>query len=338
LIAIADIGWTRLAAPGQHGRVTPTRMPLRTASIVTFFYALGYPIGNMAVHALSPMAVLTVRFGLAAAILGTWTQFARAGWPTGRKLGHVAVAGLLMQAVQFCALYYAIQHGAPAVLCAVLIAMNPVATGVLAAAFLRDRLTPGRVVALVLGVAAVLAACASRLLSERGFDPVVLLLMIALAGIAAGGVYQQRFCADVDFRASTAVQNAVAFVPALALAFVTPFEVHDVTKAVLAVTGVVLLNAVLGVSLYVRAINLHGASAVAMLFCVIPAVAGVMSWLMLGEHIDVGVGVGLVLGALACWLNAKSGRALRQKRQDDPADDGGRQHRVDAVHDPAVAG
>jgi drug/metabolite transporter (DMT)-like permease len=321
-------------------------MPLRTASTVTFFYALGYPIGNMAVHALSPMAVLAIRFGLAAAILGTWTQVASAGrsgatrgslWPTGRKLGHVAVAGLLMQAVQFCALYYAIQHGAPAVLCAVLIAMNPVATGVLAAAFLRDRLTPGRVVALILGVAAVLAACASRLITERGIDPVVLLLMIALVGIAAGGVYQQRFCADVDFRAATAVQNAVAFVPALALAFVTPFEVHDVVKAVLAVAGVVLLNATLGVSLYVRAINLHGASAVAMLFCVIPAVAGVMSWLMLGEHIDIGVGVGLVLGALACWLNARSGRRSGEKRQDDPADDGGRQHRVDAVHDPAVA-
>lgn len=325
-------------------------MPLRTAATVTFFYALGYPIGNMAVHAMSPMAVLAFRFGLAAVILGTWAQVSKAGssgrsgatreslWPTGRKLVHVAIAGLLMQAVQFCALYFAIQHGAPAVLCAVVIAMNPVATGVLAAAFLRDRLTPGRVVALVLGVAAVLAACASRLLTEGGLDPAVLLLLIALVGLAAGGVYQQRFCADVDFRASTAVQNAVAFVPALALALMTPFEVHDVTKAVFAVAGVVLLNATLGVSLYVRAINLHGASAVAMLFCVIPAVAGVLSWLMLGEHIDIGVGVGLVLGALACWLNARSGRSRSgQKRQNNPASDRGREHRVDAIHDPAVA-
>ena len=313
-------------------------MPLRTASTVTFFYALGYPIGNMAVHAMSPMAVLAFRFGLAGAILGVWAALSKAGWPTGRKLAHVAVAGLLMQAVQFCALYYAIQHGAPAVLCAVVIAMNPVATGVLAAAFLRDRLTPGRVVALVLGVAAVLAACASRLVAEGGVDAAVLLLLIALVGIAAGGVYQQRFCADVDFRASTAVQNAVAFVPALVLALTTPFVVHDATKAVFAVAGVVLLNATLGVSLYVRAINLHGASAVAMLFCLIPAVAGVLSWLMLGEHVDIGVAAGLVLGALACWLNARSGRKRSgENGQDDPARHRGRQHRVDAVHDAAVA-
>jgi drug/metabolite transporter (DMT)-like permease len=320
--------------------MTPARMPARTAAAVTFFYAMGYPVGNMAVHALSPMAVLAVRFGLAAAILGSWATVARAGLPGVRKLGHVAVVGLLMQAVQFLALYVAIDHGAPAVLCAVVIAMNPVATAMLAAAFLRDRLTPGRIVALVLGVAAVLSACASRLVGEGGVDPVVGLLLVALLGLAAGGVYQQRFCADVDFRTSTAVQNAVAFVPAVALAATTPFEVHDPAKAAVAVAGVVLLNATIGVSLYVRAINLHGASAVSMLFCVIPAVAGVLSWFMLGERPDVGIAVGLVLGAAACWLNARSGRraASGQQREDDPGRHRGRQDGVDAVHQPAVPG
>lgn len=323
------------------GAMATIAMPARTATTVTFFYALGYPIGNLAVHALSPMAVLAVRFGLAGVVLGTWAGLARVGFPGGRKLFHVAVAGLLMQAVQFCALYIAIQQGAPAVLCAVVIAMNPVATALLAAMFLRDRLTPRRVVALALGVAAVLTACATRLLASGGIDPAVGLLLVALLGLAAGGVYQQRFCSDVDFRVSTSVQNTVAFVPALALALTTPVQVHDVTKAVLAVAGVVLLNAILGVSLYVRAINLHGASSVAMLFCVIPAVAGVLSWFMLGERVNIGIAAGLVLGAIACWLNAsaaRSDRGLRQQRQHDPTDDGRRQHRIDAVHDPAVAG
>lgn len=319
--------------------VTPTRMPLRTAATVTFFYALGYPIGNMAVNAMTPMAVLTFRFGIAAILIGGWACIARVAWPTGRKLGHVAITGLLMQTVQFCAMYLAIEHGAPAVLCAVVVAMNPVATALLAATFLRDRLNARRILALALGVAAVLAACASRLIAEKGVDPAVLLLLVALIGLAAGGVYQQRFCADVDFRASTTIQNAVAFLPALLLALTTHFAVHDVTKAALALAGVVLLNAMLGVSLYVRAINLHGAAAVSMLFCVIPAVAGVLSWLMLGQGVDVGTGIGLVLGALACWLNASgSKRALGKKRQDDPRGDGRGQDRVEPVHQPSVTG
>ena len=112
---------------------------------------------------------------------------------------------------------------------------------------------------------------------------------------------------------------------------------HDAHKAAFAVAGVVLLNAVLGVSLYVRAINLHGASAVSMLFCVIPAVAGVMSYFMLGERVDLGIGVGLVLGALACWLNARSAaKKSGEKRQDDPGRDGRREDAVEAVHQPAV--
>jgi drug/metabolite transporter (DMT)-like permease len=308
------------------------RMPLRTASTVTFLYALGYPIGAMAVISMTPMAVLVLRFGLAAVVLGAWTQLARVGWPTGRRLGHVMVTGLLMHAVQFCCLYYAVDLGAPAVLGAVVIAMNPVATAILGARFLGDRLGWWRILALVLGVVAVLSACASRLIATRGVDPVLMLLVIALLGLAVGGVYQQRFCADVDFRATSAVQNAVALVPAAALAAVTPFAVHDGVRATVAVGAVVLLNATLAVSLYVRSINLHGATAVSMLFCVIPAVAGVLSWVMLRQRLDIGIGVGLLLGALACSLNA---RASGRQREDGVGPDNAAQQPVEAIRQAA---
>src|ERR1700761_4275717 len=92
------------------------QMSLRTASNLTFFYALGYPIGALAVSAMSPMAVLVFRFGLAGAILSTWALVSGVTWPTGRTFAHVLVAGLLTQALQFVCLYLALLHGAPAVL------------------------------------------------------------------------------------------------------------------------------------------------------------------------------------------------------------------------------
>lgn len=287
------------------GNMHLPRMPLSTASAVTFFYAIGYPVGALAVAAMTPMAVLVLRFGLAAIVLAAWALLARSAWPRGAQFGHVLVAGLLIQAVQFCCLYEALLLGASAVLCAVVIAMNPVTTAILGAMFLRERLGSLRIAALVLGVVAVFAACARRLLSTHGVDPVLLLLVAGLLGLSAGGVYQQRFCAGVDFRTMSAVQNAVALLPAAALALLTPFAVHDTTNAVIAVGGMVLLNATLAVSLYLRAISLHGAAAVAMLFAVIPAAAAVLAWLMLGQRPDVGVAIGLLLGGLACWLNSK---------------------------------
>ncbi len=282
------------------------RMPLSTASAVTFLYAIGYPIGALAVAAMTPMAALVLRFGLAASILAVWTVAAKAPWPRGARLGHVLVAGLLVQGVQFCSLYEAVELGAPAVLCAVVIAMNPVTTAILTTVFLRERMGLQRLAALALGVAAVLAACARRLMNTHGVDPVFVLLVVGLLGLSAGGVYQQRFCAGVDFRAVSAVQNAVGLLPAAALAACTPFTVHDAGKAAIAISAVVLLNATLAVSLYVRAINAHGAAAVAMLFAVIPAVAAVLSWVMLGQRPDVGVAVGLLVGGLACWLNSRA--------------------------------
>ena len=292
------------------------RMPLSTASAVTFLYALGYPIGALAVAAMTPMAALVLRFSLAASILAIWTVLVKAPWPRGAQFGHVVVAGLLIQAVQFCSLYEALQLGSPAVLGAMAIAMNPVTTAILGAVFLREPLGPRRLAALTLGVVAVLAACARRLMSAHGVDPVILLLVLALLGLSAGGVYQQRFCAGVDFRAMSAMQNAVALIPAAALAILTPFSVHDGAKAAIAVGGMVLLNATLAVSLYLRAINTHGAAAVAMLFAVIPAVAAVLSWLMLGQRPDAGVAVGLVAGGFACWLNTRASGRRRAAQGD----------------------
>ena len=292
------------------------RMPLSTASAVTFLYALGYPIGALAAAAMTPMAALVLRFSLAASILAIWTVLVKAPWPRGAQFGHVVVAGLLIQAVQFCSLYEALQLGSPAVLGAMAIAMNPVTTAILGAVFLREPLGPRRLAALTLGVVAVLAACAGRLMSAHGVDPVILLLVLALLGLSAGGVYQQRFCAGVDFRAMSAMQNAVALIPAAALAILTPFSVHDGAKAAIAVGGMVLLNATLAVSLYLRAINTHGAAAVAMLFAVIPAVAAVLSWLMLGQRPDAGVAVGLVAGGFACWLNTRASGRRRAAQGD----------------------
>jgi drug/metabolite transporter (DMT)-like permease len=326
---LAEIDWTSVTAVTTMARVTP--MSLRFASALTFLYALGYPIGALAVSMMPPMVVLVFRFGLAAMILGVWAVAARVTWPTGMTFVHVLISGLLAQGVLFVGLYLALEHGAPAVLGAVVVSMNPVATALLAAMFLGERLTARRVIALAIGIAAVLAACAGRLVAVGGVDPAMWLLVAALVGIAAGGVYQQRFCSGVDFRVTATLQNAVCVGPVIVLAALSPLAIHNLWHAAGAIAAVVLLNATLCMTMYVRAINVYGAAAVSMLFCVIPAVAGLLAWAMLGQRPNIGIGVGLVLGALACWLNASG-----QKREHDPADDGRGQHRVDAIHHATV--
>ena len=276
-------------------------MPFRSASVLTFLYALGYPIGALAVSALSPMAVLIFRFGLAAAILGSCALLARVSWPTGWRWCTSRSAACWRRAVQFVALYLALEHGAPAVLGAVVVAMNPCVTALLAAMFLGESLTvvAGRWPWCSASVA-VLAACASRLMADGGVDAVdagcwwsrlvghrrgrrlsaAVLRRRRLPRDGGGAERRVRWCPSRCWRRSSPLHRA------------RPVEGRRRGGRRRAAERDV------GHDDYVRAINLHGAATVSMLFCVIPAVAGLLAWMMLGQRPDVGIAVGL---AAARW-------------------------------------
>ena len=109
----------------SHGPVTP--MPLRTASTLTFFYALGYPIGALAVSAMSPMAVLVFRFGLGrdpSPRLGVARTCDMAHWWRPGACPDQRIADARGCSSSACT--WRLVHGAPAVLGAVVISMNPV--------------------------------------------------------------------------------------------------------------------------------------------------------------------------------------------------------------------
>ena len=229
-------------------------------------------------------------------------------WPKGRTLIHVLISGLLAQGLLFTCLYVALLHGAPAVLGAVIISMNPVVTAVLAAMFLGEGLTLDAG-----GCARARSACGAGRMRGPADDG----RRTRRGGAAAVGVALQRrrrrcLPAEVLPRGGLPRDRRTAERrvrrPVVVLAALMPLTVTNPWKAAGAVAAVVLLNATLCMTMYVRAVNDYGAAAVAMLFAVIPAVAGLLSWLMLGQRPDIGIAVGLVVGAVACWLNARSRR------------------------------
>ena len=63
----------------------------------------------------------------------------RAPWPRGRQLGHVIVAGLLLQAAQFGGFYWAFSLGLPAALVALIQGLTPVLTATAAWLLLGER-------------------------------------------------------------------------------------------------------------------------------------------------------------------------------------------------------
>ncbi|MDF8262985.1 DMT family transporter [Luteipulveratus flavus] len=280
----------------------------RLAVTVAFLYSLGYPIGALGVEAMAPGPLLVGRFvlsGLALAVIAVVTGARR---PRGVQLRDAVVVGLLTQAVQFIGCYEAMRLGVSPVLVALVIAMNPLATAVLAAALLGERISRRRAVALVLAVVAVVVAFAGRV-ADVGIDAAVLAPVVALVGLSLGGVLQQRRLAGVDAVPVSAI-GVTASVPfAVLFSLFGPVEVYDARQAVLSLLAMVVFSSVLGMTLYLQAVRRAGAAQVSMLFAVIPSGAALLTWALMGTRPDLGVVVGLAIGAVACVLGRERGRS-----------------------------
>ncbi|HWC23218.1 MAG TPA: DMT family transporter [Flexivirga sp.] len=294
------------------------KLPVRLSLVVVLLYALGYPIGALAVQAMSPGLVLILRFVVSAPILLLLAARRGVPWPRGAQLGHVVVVGVLIQAVQFIGCYEALSLGMSPVLVALIISMNPVVTAALAMPMLGERLSRRRVLALVLAVVAVLVAFAGRLGSAGSLGIGVVGVLIAVLGLSLGGVYQQRFVRGVDPIMGTGIGILASVPAAIVFAMTQPLQVDRPAQAVWSMVAMIVFSSLLGMSFYLAALRRGGAGQVAMLFAVIPSVSAVLSWVLLGDRPDAGVLGGLVLGAAACLLGRAPvrapdvGRAMRQ--------------------------
>ncbi|WP_051198367.1 DMT family transporter [Gordonia shandongensis] len=285
------------------------RLPFPLGASTAFFYALGYPVGALAVQAATPGTVLVSRFLVSAVLLAAIVGVRGLAWPRGRQAWHAVVVGFLSQGVQFVGCYQAMYAGVSPVLVALVIAMNPVVTAFASTVVLREPLTARRVVAVLLALVAVGAAFAGRVMEVGHVDVAVGWVVVAVLGLALGGVYQQRYLRDGHPIAVNTIGVTVALVPSAVFFALTPQHVADAPTAVATIAVLVIANSVIAATLYLAAIARAGAAAVSLLFGVIPSIAAVLTWVLMGERPDVGVVIGLVVGAAACRVGVDRRRA-----------------------------
>jgi drug/metabolite transporter (DMT)-like permease len=288
------------------------RLSIPLGASTAFFYALGYPIGAVAVRAATPGTVLVARFLASVVILAAIVMVRRLEWPRGVQAWHAVVVGFLSQGLQFVGCYQAMYAGVSPVLVALVIAMNPVITAAAAAIMLREPLSRRRVLATALALVAVCVAFAGRVVDVGHVDAAVGWVVVAVIGLAVGGVYQQRYLTQGHPIAVNTIGVGVALVPASVFAAVTPQHVFDVHEAVWSIAVLVIANSVIAASLYLAAIKQAGAAAVSLLFGVIPSIAALLTWATLGERPDIGVVIGLVVGAIACFVGNERPRAVEE--------------------------
>lgn len=277
-----------------------SKAPALMPPLFVVMWSSAFIAGVIGVESAPPLLLTFARFALAGLLLGGFALAVRAPWPRGRRLAHVMVSGVLVQAVQFGAFYSAIGLHVPAAVVALVQGLNPVVIALVAGRLLGERVSPRQWVGFGLGAAGVGLAVADRLsFSLAG----VAFCVVGLLGLSLGTVYQKRFAADMDVRTGTATQFLVGapLVGLASLMFETP-RVTDWGAFSGAVGWLVLVNSIGAFLLLNTMLKNAAASRVSTVFFLTPSVTAVMAWLLVGQSLHPLAVAGLLVGGAGVLL------------------------------------
>jgi len=197
--------------------------------------------------------------------------------------------------------FVAIADGVPAGTSAMIVGLQPVVTVAIARFWLGERVVPRQWLGLALGFAGV-ALVVRHKLGYSGDLSGLWPLLVALAGISVGTLYQKRHAGHVDLRTGAAVQYAVCALAFAPLALLEPAAIRWTGSFVFALSWSVLVLSVGAISLLWVLLR-HGAAAnVAALFYLVPPVTALMAWLLFGETLDAYALSGMALIAVGVAL------------------------------------
>jgi drug/metabolite transporter (DMT)-like permease len=265
-------------------------------------WSTGFVAAKFGLPFAPPLTFLLLRFACVLVVLIPIVVVMRAPWPVGR-IGHIAVAGILVHAGYLGGVWCAIKLGMPAGLSALIVGMQPILTA-FAAPLIGESVRGKQWFGLALGLCGVGLVVANKIsLAGLSIDS-ILLCVLALASITVGTLYQKRFCAHFDLRTGTAIQfiaSAVVLLPfAIIFEDLTPTfaAVHWTPSFIGALMWSVLALSIGAIFLLFSLIRQSAATSVTSLLYLTPPTTAVMAWLVFGEQFSwIGV-VGMVVAVI----------------------------------------
>jgi len=269
------------------------------ALLAWYFVAVwgaGYVATKIGLQYAPPFTFLTLRFAFGLLCLLPVVLLWKTRWPrTAPELGHLAVAGLLMHAVQLGGSHYAQYLGMSAGVAALIIACQPLVTAVVVSGWMDEKLAPRQWAGVVIGLAGVALVVWHKMDIREVTLGSLIGTLFGLAGVSAATLYQRRFSPKADLKAAAVVQFAASLVVLAPLALaVEGFQVSGSWQLWLAIVFLVIFASILGVSV-LNYLMRHGeATRVASMMYLPPVFAVVLEAAMFGV-----VPSGLALAGIA---------------------------------------
>jgi drug/metabolite transporter (DMT)-like permease len=290
--------------------VTETDSPAHAAFwrvapfIFLIFWSGGYTFAKLGLAHIEPMTMLTLRYGLAAVALTPFLLRSGTRWPTSAAhWGAIALTGFLIQCVYFGLAYLAMKRGMNAGTTAIIMSLQPVLVAALSPLVTGKRggryLWPG----LILGFLGVLLVIVSG--TSLGPSPrvAVLLALSALAGITLATLFEKWHGRKTDPVVGGIVQYVIGFAVLLPVAALTESMVIDwQPELVIALAYLVIANSIISIGLYIALLQRGDATRISSLLYLVPPLAMLIAWAVLGERVTSLALVGFALSAAGVYI------------------------------------
>ncbi|MCO5131231.1 MAG: DMT family transporter [Xanthobacteraceae bacterium] len=284
----------------------PAAMAAQAApAVFVVLWSTGFVATKYALAGAEPLTYLMWRMLLVVALMAAIVAIGRPRWPGWKGVGHSAVAAILVHGFYLAGTAVAIAHAVPVGLSALIPGLQPVLMATLANRWLGERVTLLQWVGLGLGLIGVVLILHGRPMSgEVGWGWFA--SGVSLVSITLGALYQKRYCHDIDWRSGNLIQYiAVAGFFALGSFGFETGEVRWTREFVLALLWLAVVLSIGSIAVLYWLIKRRGATQVASLFYLVPAVTALMAYVLFGERLDWLAMLGMAVCAAAVGLVAR---------------------------------
>lgn len=280
--------------------------------LFVFMWATGFIVARLAAPHADPLWFLALRFGVSCLILVTVAFLIGSNWPSPSDARHAITAGALIHGGYLGPIYWAVAHGMPAGVSALIVGLQPLMTSFFAAFLIGEAVGRRQWQGLGVGIAGIALVVWPKLTMTAlgGITPVTILVtIIGAASISFGTVYQKRHAANLDLATSGAWQFAGGtLVTFLGTLLFGTFHFDATIEAWTALAWSVMVLSLGAISLLMLLIRHGDVSRVSGLIFLVPAVAAAMAYLLFDETLSAVQIAGMALCGAAVFLVTRASK------------------------------
>ncbi len=280
--------------------------------LFVFLWSTGWVAAGFAAPHADPLTFLAIRFALAAVAIALICKVM--GVPLsleGDGERHALVSGVFLHALYLGAVWWAVAKGLPAGISALIAALQPLFTALMAPKLVGEIISPRRWAGISIGFLGIVVALWPKLegLTGAALWAVAVPILINVGGMVAvtyGTFYQKKHLAGGDLRAIAGWQYVGAALLIFPLAFVTEpmrFDVNVISVATMAWSVIALSVGAIGLLLFL--IRRGEVSRAAALIYLVPPVAAVETYVLFGETLSPVQIAGLLATCAGVWLASR---------------------------------